>query len=281
MNANILSVTKDIIKSRFPMIVKLHNTYKTTISSYRKTMSDILLNLCTMLLPNGFYVQMMPYGIIDKINNLERDIESYNTLEGKKNVRDTNRVLTIRLLLKLVESFDSGHYAELGTHRGHCAKLIWNNMNSNAKLYCFDSFEGFSEFDVDIEKTTLGTQAAVGHLSDTSVEIAVRNILGVGQESNRLIMLKGYFPKTFEGLANIPWRFINLDFDLYEPTREALELMWPQLVHGGIVLIHDYNNPKYLGVKKATDEFFIKHCIVPIPLNDYAGSALVIKSLAK
>jgi len=153
-------------------------------------------------------------------------------------------------------------------------------MNSNASLYCFDSFEGFSEADVGIEEITTGTKVTVGHLSDTSVEIAARNILGNEEANDRLIMLKGYFPETFEGLFKTPWRFINLDFDLYEPTKEALELMWPQLVHGGIVLIHDYNNPKYLGVKKATDEFFLKQYIVPIPLNDYAGSALVIKSLA-
>jgi len=148
-------------------------------------------------------------------------------------------------------------------------------MVANADLYCFDTFEGFVMSDITMERqaTTLGVSA--GTFSDTSLDI-VKSVIGGGKPCNNLILRKGIFPETFKGVESKKWRFVHLDCDLYAPTKEGLGLFWPNIVQGGILLVHDYN-AGYLGVKKAVDEYFLPLGIIPVPLCDKVGSAVIIK----
>jgi len=47
---------------------------------------------------------------------------------------------------------------------------------------------------------------------------------------------------------------LNLDTDVYEPARVALEQLWPRVVPGGIVLLDDYG--VFPGETQAADEYF-------------------------
>ena len=49
--------------------------------------------------------------------------------------------------------------------------------------------------------------------------------------------------------------FVNLDFDLYQPTLAGLEYFYPRMVKSGIILVHDYFSRVYKGVKQAIFEF--------------------------
>lgn len=48
--------------------------------------------------------------------------------------------------------------------------------------------------------------------------------------------------------------FLNLDVDLYEPSRVILDYLYPCLSEGGILLLDDYG--KFPGETKAVDEYF-------------------------
>jgi len=45
-----------------------------------------------------------------------------------------------------------------------------------------------------------------------------------------------------------------LDTDWYASTKMELEVLWPKLVPGGVLIIDDYGH--WSGCRKAVDEFF-------------------------
>ncbi|NLI76674.1 MAG: class I SAM-dependent methyltransferase [Candidatus Riflebacteria bacterium] len=49
---------------------------------------------------------------------------------------------------------------------------------------------------------------------------------------------------------------LNLDLDLYEPTRVALEWFFPRMSRGAIIIVDEYAVPTFGGETKAVDEFF-------------------------
>ena len=51
---------------------------------------------------------------------------------------------------------------------------------------------------------------------------------------------------------------LNLDLDLYEPTRIALEHFVPRMVRGGIIIVDEYAVDTFGGETKAIDEYFEK-----------------------
>ena len=66
---------------------------------------------------------------------------------------------------------------------------------------------------------------------------------------------KGLFPKSAEGLEDMPYAFAHFDVDLYESTRACLEYFYPRMISGGVIVSHDYS--LLAGVEKAFQEFFV------------------------
>ncbi|MCX5794104.1 MAG: class I SAM-dependent methyltransferase [Elusimicrobia bacterium] len=52
---------------------------------------------------------------------------------------------------------------------------------------------------------------------------------------------------------------LNVDFDLYEPTKVALEHFVPHMVRGGIIIADEYALETFAGETKAIDEYFQKN----------------------
>src|SRR5205823_12639352 len=57
---------------------------------------------------------------------------------------------------------------------------------------------------------------------------------------------------------NLPRRIavLRLDTDWYESTRMELEMLYPRLSIGGVIMIDDYGY--WTGARKATDEYFAR-----------------------
>ena len=62
----------------------------------------------------------------------------------------------------------------------------------------------------------------------------------------------GWIPNAFPAEPGDRYRFVHLDVDLYEPTRDSLNYFYPRLVPGGMIVSDDYGWP---GARKAIDEF--------------------------
>lgn len=160
----------------------------------------------------------------------------------------------IVFLEKLAEMFHeqnlTGNVAEGGTFQADFAKEM-NRVFPQKICYLFDSFEGFDERDVLIEKKMCYSKYATGHLNMTTEDLVLSKL----PHPEKCVIKKGYFPETTAGLEDETFCFVNLDFDLYKPTLAGLEFFASRMVKGGIILIHDYFSEGYKGVKQAVIEF--------------------------
>jgi len=164
--------------------------------------------------------------------------------------------------------------AEGGVFQGDFAKEI-NRCFPQHRLFLFDTFAGFDERDVRKEHSNGGADCQAGHLKITSVELVIDKMLFPDAVEIR----KGYFPETTAGLENEKFFFVNLDFDLYNPTLEGIRFFYPRLHEDGVLLIHDYYNSEYIGVKKAVDDYE-QECgdkIIRFPIGDHCSIAILKK----
>lgn len=161
-----------------------------------------------------------------------------------------SRVLFLKsLALEFEERNILGAVAEGGVFQGEFAKEI-NAAFPDKKLYLFDTFEGFSKKDIVIEKKYEYSIQGEGHLEDTSVDL----VLGKMPYPSNCVIRKGYFPDTTKGVEET-FCFVNMDFDLYQPTYEGLKYFYPRMVKKGVILIHDYFGEAYKGNKQAVIKY--------------------------
>jgi len=157
-----------------------------------------------------------------------------------------------------------GEIVEAGVYRG-AGMFLWANLlellapGSRRRVIGFDTFEGFPEDlsrDHDrasIERIARDSGAYVPR-SATEVE-ATAERLGIG---HRVQTVAGDAVETIPAYVAAHPGFrvalLHLDFDVYEPTRVALEELYPLVVPGGIVVFDQYGSAQW-GETEAVDEF--------------------------
>ncbi|NTV83444.1 MAG: hypothetical protein HGA23_03965 [Bacteroidales bacterium] len=180
-----------------------------------------------------------------------------------------------------------GDFAELGVYKGESAKII-HLMDPSRKFHLYDTFEGFHKEDLEHETGEAATYTTRS-FADTSLE-AVQRYLG---RSDRFLYHKGRFgessvvsrqssvkqnkPDLRPQTSDLRLSLVNLDADLYIPTKAGLEYFYPLLSPGGVIIVHDYTH-KWPGIKRAVDEFIktIPEPLVMVP--DMDGSVMIVKS---
>jgi hypothetical protein len=189
------------------------------------------------------------------------------------NAGDLPRLYALILNIKQVFNDNvEGSVAELGVYRGNSAALLahYGRLHNRTTLL-FDTFEGFDQRDlVGID------QAKRKEFASTSLE-HVREV--VGNENVRFI--PGRFPDSIPPDVNL-WTFalVHIDCDLYEPAKAGLEFFYPRLSPGGLLILHDYANPHWTGVRRAVDDYCRAIPERPIIFGDKSGTAMIRKSAA-
>lgn len=241
----------------------IHNKKIYSVKEAMKIMPDIIL--ITVLNKEAseeiqLQLKLLDYkGIVFNINEFKQYIDL--------------RLASLRLIAQEVNEEElDGEVAELGVYKGNFASEI-NNLFPNKKLYLFDTFEGFNNVDIRVEKNQgFLKKAKVGDFSDTSIEIVKEKL----PYKDQVKFIKGYFPESVQ--EDLPeFCFVSLDTDLYKPTYEGLKVFYPKLVKGGRIIIHDYNSSQFPGVKKAVKEFCKQYNIFVVPICDMHGSAVLVK----
>lgn len=77
-------------------------------------------------------------------------------------------------------------------------------------------------------------------------------------DDEKLRFVEGDVCETLMDRANLPDRIsiLRLDTDWYKSTKVELEVLYPRLVPGGVLIIDDYGH--WQGARKAVDEYFGK-----------------------
>jgi Macrocin-O-methyltransferase (TylF) len=159
-----------------------------------------------------------------------------------------------------------GDIVELGVYRGNSARVLREIIGSDRTLYLFDTFKGFDERDA------VGIDARVNRLffQDTSLE-AVRKFVGMTD----VVYVPGFFPES-ANTVTLPSRIAlaHIDCDLYEPMKAALNLFYPRMAAGGVMILHDYASNHWPGATKAIDEFFADKLESIVVMPDKSGTAI-------
>ncbi len=190
----------------------------------------------------------------------------------ERNYFDKVRFYSIWLQIEKLKNDDvKGDFVELGVHKGETAKII-HEMDKNRTLHLLDTFEGFSEIDLQHENKQ-GGKYTTSEFSDTSLEAVIKHIDG----GDKIQFYPGHFPETASALTDKQFAFVHLDADLYLPTIEGLKFFYPRLSPGGVIIVHDYNH-NWEGIKKAFDEFMptIPESLIELP--DWKGSVMIVKN---
>ena len=165
-----------------------------------------------------------------------------------------------------------GAIAELGVYKGEFSAHL-NRLLPERTLYLFDTFEGFDARDVSAEQGEGYSRASEGDFADTSVELVLAKLT----TPEKAIVRKGYFPATADGLED-QFALVSLDADLYEPTLQGLRWFYPRMNPGGVILLHDYHNTRFAGVKAAVEQFRAENGpLLLAPVADLHGSIMLLK----
>ncbi|MCQ4637053.1 class I SAM-dependent methyltransferase [Anaerovorax odorimutans] len=185
---------------------------------------------------------------------------------------DIRTATLLRMAERITEQNIPGSIAELGVYKGDTACVL-NQRFPERRLYLFDTFQGFDSRDIATEMELGCSKAAAGDFSDTSAEAVLSRM----PHPDRVVIRKGYFPKTSAGLKEERYALVSLDADLYAPLSAGLEYFYPRLNPGGMILLHDYNNGRFRGARQAVADYE-KNCgsLLLLPLCDLHGSAVIV-----
>jgi hypothetical protein len=153
----------------------------------------------------------------------------------------------------------NGMLAECGCFRGLssyviCSRIKRHDPSFDGRGYeIYDSFQGLS--------APQGKDSA----PDGGADVTVTASMKAGQFAASLEVVRralmpfpgidyfpAWIPQGFRDDNEARYRFVHVDVDLYQPTKDSFEYFWPRLVPGGVVVCDDYNWP---GARRAVEEF--------------------------
>jgi len=169
-----------------------------------------------------------------------------------------------------------GVIIDLGVFRG-ASTFTWGKLceifcptDVRKVVYGFDTFEGFPSLSkedgsVNVEQDVRPGGYFGGSSIERDLELAhqAMNHDRHLRHLNRIEFIKGDAVKTIpEFVASkgngLRVALLNLDLDLYEPTKVALEHFVPLMVRGGMIILDEYAVDTFGGESKAVDEYFQK-----------------------
>ena len=164
-----------------------------------------------------------------------------------------------------------GDFVECGVWKGgSCmamAKKLLKNGSKCRKIWLFDTFEGMTEpgeNDVEVETGLKGKELLENNTRNSQkynmwayapFHEVKNNMIKTGYPVDNIKYIIGKVEDTLKS-DDIPEKIslVRLDTDWYESTKIELEILFPRLVQGGVLIIDDYGHFK--GARKAVDEYF-------------------------
>lgn len=161
-----------------------------------------------------------------------------------------------------------GDIVECGVWRGGnmlIAKDLCRESPIARKFYLFDTFSGMSEPTEDdvshanmpaSDKFQLRRRQAHTDWAYASLREVTENFRRAQLLDDSIVFVRGKVEDTLTDERNRPRRIalLRLDTDWYESTKAELEILYPLLVPGGVLIVDDYGH--WAGAHKAVDEYF-------------------------
>lgn len=215
----------------------------------------------------------------------EIEKENISSIKGFTMTSIERQVVLSRAVDYLVENKIPGDIVECGVWKGGSMMLIARRLlqlnDSHRQLFLFDTFEGMSAPDEkDISSVNNSTAQDLLDKENkldknsiwcySSLDEVKSNLNKTNYPAEKLFYFKGKVEDTLPEPSVGKIALLRLDTDWYESTKHELEILYDNIVDGGVLIIDDYGH--WSGSKKAVDEFIGKRKL-KIFLNriDYTG----------
>ena len=162
----------------------------------------------------------------------------------------------------------AGDIVECGVWKGGnliLSELVLQAEGQERQIWGYDTFSGMSEptqLDIRARDGSAAAQSWTDRQRDgftdwcySPIDEVRENFRSVAQSDN-LRLVKGKVEDTLSDPANVPEKIavLRLDTDWYESTKAELEILYPRLQPGGVLIVDDYG--EWAGARKAIDEHF-------------------------
>lgn len=152
-----------------------------------------------------------------------------------------------------------GDVCEFGVAEGATSALLANEIaDSDRELWLYDSFAGLpkpTQKDVLINDIwNLGDMMRYEGVFAHDETKVIKRLEQLSPPFRRYHIVKGMFKQGPDVRGPEKICFAYIDFDLYEPIRDALEFTHDRLSLNGVIIVDDYGFFS-AGVQRAVDEF--------------------------
>lgn len=146
-------------------------------------------------------------------------------------------------------------YQKLLESMGHGGSISSENQANQIGqkiLWLYDSFEGLPAKTRE-DNSAAGDAFQAGELLVTKREV-IEKFKKMGL---KLPKIKKAFFDDLDIIYDIPEKisYAFLDGDLYQSIKTSLRLVTEKMSPGGVIIVHDYNNPELPGSARAVDEW--------------------------
>ena len=176
---------------------------------------------------------------------------------------------TVAAAKYVAENEIQGDFVECGVWRGGnsiIAAEIFKRYSLNKRVFLFDTFKGMTEPSQDdryiqdnrpaLKDFILRQEETHNSWCFAPLDEVRNNFRKRNLSEENIVFIEGPVEETLLERGVIPESisFLRLDTDWYESTKVELEVLYPLVTKGGVVVIDDYGF--WSGAKKATDEYF-------------------------
>ena len=162
-----------------------------------------------------------------------------------------------------------GDFVECGVWRGGSVMAMTSELGrlgvADRRIWLYDTFAGMTDPTAEDVEAVSGVSAAT-MLGETPVGdgdnvwcVAGRadveaNVRSTEYPLDQFTFVEGDVAHTLHSSAPEQVSLLRLDTDWYESTKVGLEVLYPQLVVGGVCILDDYGH--WQGARKAVDDYF-------------------------
>ncbi len=145
-----------------------------------------------------------------------------------------------------------GDVVECGVWRGGNI-ILARKVSPNRICWLYDTFTGMPEPGPHDGEKARGKWRK--HWCEASIDDVIDCLVQTDTyDPNKLRFCQGDVAETLQVMPPEKIALLRLDTDWYESTKIELEVLYPRLQSGGVLIVDDYGH--WQGARKAVDEYF-------------------------